>query len=93
MLIIRNTVDEKINFYNIGPNDDGATVKFIAEEVVNHFSPGASIIYGTGNKGWIGDVPYFNYSINKLELLGWQPKLNSEQSIIMAIKEIVNHNK
>ena len=36
-------------------------------------------------RGWLGDVPRFAYSIDKLKSLGWLPKLNSSQAIQKAI--------
>lgn len=89
MFYIRNYCSDRINYFNIGANDDGVSVKFIAEEVVKIVSPNAKIIYGIGNKGWVGDVPKFNYSIDKLLSIGWKPILNSEQSVKKAILQIV----
>jgi UDP-glucose 4-epimerase len=91
MMMIRNNSKDRINYYNIGANDEGATVKFIAEEVVKAFSPEATITYGQGNKGWVGDVPKFTYSVDKLHDLGWEPTMNSAQSLQKAIKQIVEH--
>ena len=85
--IVANS-SEKINYFNIGNIDDGVTVKFIAESVVKFCSPNAKISYGTENRGWVGDVPKFNYSIDKLLNLGWKPNLNSAESVIKAIKQI-----
>ena len=93
MFYIRNYCSDRINYFNIGANDDGVTVKFIAEEVVKIVSPNAKINYGIGNKGWVGDVPKFNYSIDKLLSIGWRPILNSEQSVIKAIRQIVKEQK
>lgn len=90
MFYIRNKCTDRINYFNIGANDDGVTVKFIAEEVVKIVSPNAKINYGIGNKGWIGDVPKFNYSIDKLLSLGWRPILNSHDSVKKAILQIFN---
>ena len=39
------------------------------------------IKYGKSNKGWTGDVPKFNYKINKLKNLGWSPTINSKKAI------------
>lgn len=88
MFFIRNNSFEKVNFFNIGADDDGVSVKFIAECVVSHVAEHASISYGSENRGWIGDVPKFNYSTEKLQSLGWRPKLNSKQAIVKAVQEI-----
>lgn len=91
MLFIRNkSTQDKVEVINIGPSDDGVTVKWIAEQVVSRVSPNARIIFGEGPKGWVGDVPRFTYSTERLRSFGWFPKLNSCQSVSQAIDEIVS---
>ena len=90
MLIVSTKLfDQKLQVFNIGPeNEDGIYVKTIAEEVVALVSPSAEIEFGKGNKGWIGDIPKFQYSIDKIKQLGWSPLLNSHQTVVKAILEI-----
>lgn len=80
----------RVEVVNIGPVDHGVTVSWIAEQVVSYVSPNANIIYGEGNRGWVGDVPKFNYSTKKLQEYGWAPKMSSAEAIQRAIEEIVN---
>jgi len=90
MLLVSNRqINDKVEIINIGPFDKGVTVKWIAEKVVLKVNPSAKIIYGDGNKGWVGDVPKFNYSTEKLKSLGWSPNLGSEEAVKRAINEIV----
>jgi len=84
---------QKALLVNIGPIDDGVTVKWIAEKVVERINPKARIIYGEGSKGWVGDVPKFNYSTEKLKSFGWSPSLSSSESILRAIDEIANQER
>ena len=93
MIFIHDKSKEKLNLFNIGNMDDGVTVKFIAEQVVNHSKNNAKIKYGFGNKGWKGDVPKFRYNVNKLLELGWKPKYSSQEAVIKAIKEIIDQNE
>jgi UDP-glucose 4-epimerase len=88
MLFIRKNAGDKLNYFNIGADDDGVTVRFIAESVVERVAPQAGISFGKGNKGWVGDVPKFAYSIAKLSKLGWRPTLGSSQAIRKAVKQI-----
>lgn len=88
MLYIRNRACDRLNYFNIGGDDDGVTVRFIAEQVVDVVSPSASITYGQGAKGWIGDVPKFRYCVDKVRNLGWRPKLGSVETICRAVREI-----
>jgi UDP-glucose 4-epimerase len=55
-------------------------------------SPGAKIRYTGGDRGWIGDVPKVNYSVEKLKKLGWSPKLSSNKAVDLAVTEIVAEN-
>lgn len=90
MLFIRSNARERLNYFNIGADDEGVTVKFIAETVVARVAPEARIRFGKGNKGWVGDVPKFTYSIAKLSKLGWRPILGSAQAIRKAVDEVAN---
>jgi len=89
MLFIWERNVSGISYFNIGPEDDGATVRFIAETAVRLASPGARICYGAGNKGWVGDVPKFTYSVEKLKHYGWQPSLSSADAVTRALTELV----
>lgn len=88
MLFIRAHANQKVNCFNIGSFDAGATVRFIAEETVRVVAPGAKILYGEGNRGWVGDVPKFRYSVDKLKALGWSPSSDSVETMKRAIREI-----
>jgi UDP-glucose 4-epimerase len=90
MLFIRERARDRLNYYNIGADDEGVTVKFIAEKVVERVSPKARITYGTGNKGWVGDVPRFTYSTAKLSALGWRPRLGSAEAIAKAVAQVAS---
>jgi len=89
MVFIHKEAKKRINIFNIGPSDEGVMVRFIAEQVVKEFSPNASISYGKSNRGWVGDVPEFIYSIDKLQLLGWRPNMNSIEAVCRAVREII----
>lgn len=89
MLLVRGRkISNKIELINIGPLDVGVTVQWIAERVAKRVSSGAEIVYGSGNKGWVGDVPKFNYSTKKLQSFGWAPKLSSADAVVLAVDEI-----
>ncbi|MCE5361500.1 MAG: NAD-dependent epimerase/dehydratase family protein [Acidithiobacillus sp.] len=89
MLFIRDKAPERVAVYNIGSGDDGVTVRFIAEETVRVVAPGASITFGTDNKGWVGDVPRFVYSVDKLKSLGFKSRLGSAEAVRLALRQIV----
>lgn len=78
------------NVFNIGPAGAGATVAFMAESVVARLSPGTPIAYTGGDRGWVGDVPQFRYSTERLARLGWQAKLSSHDAVLRAIDEVAS---
>ncbi len=88
MLFICARAPERLACYHIGAEDEGVTVRFIAEQVVAAVAPAAHISYGQGNRGWVGDVPRFAYSVAKLTKLGWRPKLGSAQAVRKAVAQV-----
>lgn len=90
MLFITDKATDKLNFFNIGTANTATTVRYIGEAVVKRMSPNAKIRYTGGSKGWVGDVPKFNYSIEKLQKLGWSPRLSSTAAVDQAVEEIVS---
>ena len=86
--IVRHAND-RLNYFNIGVvKDHGATVSYIAESACRHAAPGTPIRYTGGDRGWIGDVPQFQYSTAKLDRLGWKAKLQSTEAVDRAVAEI-----
>jgi UDP-glucose 4-epimerase len=85
--IVAHATDRR-NVFNIGPNGAGTSVAFIAERVVARTSPGTLITYKGGDRGWVGDIPRFRYSTERLAHLGWQPGLSSDEAVLRAVDEI-----
>ena len=88
MLFLRDHASDSLNCFNIGPEDEGTTVRAIAEAVVQLAAPATPIRFTGGNKGWVGDVPRFHYSIEKIKQLGWRPKFSSSDAVKQALAEI-----
>lgn len=88
MLFIVERSKKNINLYNIGPDDLGCSVKNIAEETVARVRPGAQIVYGMEPRGWVGDVPKFIYSTDRLKALGWTAQQSSVEAVKQAVDEI-----
>jgi UDP-glucose 4-epimerase len=84
--------NDRLNFFNIGQESSSSTVKHMAELVVKQVSPKAKIRYAGGDRGWVGDVPAFKFSIEKIKRLGWSPKLTSNQALERAVREIAGES-
>ena len=90
MFHLRSTVTGKLNVFNIGAVDEGVTVRNIAEGIVALAAPQAKLEFGTSNKGWVGDVPKFQYSVDKLLATGWKPALDSHGAMKRATREVAH---
>jgi UDP-glucose 4-epimerase len=88
MLFVRDRASDSLNCFNIGPEDEGTTVRAIAEAVVQLAAPATPIRFTGGNKGWVGDVPRFHYSIEKIKQLGWRPNFSSSDAVKRALAEV-----
>ena len=80
----------KISLFNLGPRDDGVTVKFISKETVKYFKKNKKISYQKKKQGWVGDVPFFRYSTKKFQKFAPHIKTYSKPSVEKAVKEIAS---
>lgn len=88
MMFIRISASERVNLFNIGPEDEGTTVAEIAEAVTATAKSKVIIQYTGGDRGWVGDVPRFQYSVKKLDDLGWRSFSSSAQAVRRTIAEV-----
>lgn len=85
LFIWRKQTDE-INYFNIGV-ETRTKVKDIARMVIEEMGLKASIRYTGGSRGWIGDVPEFDYSLDKLHNLGWKARFTSDEAVRISIRK------
>lgn len=88
MLFIAGHANARRNVFNIGPQGDGVSVATLVAKLIERAAPGTPIAYTGGDRGWIGDVPFFRYSTERLRALGWEQSLNSEAAVVRAIDEL-----
>jgi UDP-glucose 4-epimerase len=70
-----------------------SNVRFIAEEVARQMGEATGtvpqVVFGEGNRGWVGDVPYTYLDGRQLEKLGWRADLDSDHAVSRAVLEVV----
>lgn len=88
ILFVFENTDNKINFYNIGV-ESRTKAKDIAKMVIEEMGLGAKISYSGGDRGWVGDVPGFNYNLDKIHSLGWKADISSDEAVRKSIKYIL----
>jgi UDP-glucose 4-epimerase len=85
--------EERVNIFNLAPCDS-LCVKEIAQIVVEEMGlKDVSFHFAGGRGGWKGDVPRVRLSGDALARLGWQPKMNSEEAVRMAVREVLSETK
>jgi len=86
LLFVWQNAKDKLNYYNLGV-EDALTVRRIAEIVVEEMKlPNVKFEFTGGERGWIGDVPKFRYSLEKVHRLGWKAKRTSQDSVRLAVQ-------
>ena len=89
MLYAAGHSDGRYNVFNIG-SEDWVDVKTIADTVVGEMGlPDVRYHFTGGERGWVGDVPKMQLSVDKLKSLGWAPGVGSRESIRMAVRSML----
>ncbi|MGZ3304302.1 MAG: SDR family NAD(P)-dependent oxidoreductase [Asticcacaulis sp.] len=92
ILMIWQKTDKRLNAFNVGA-DTRTTVARIAEIVIEEAPQPAEIVYTGGDRGWIGDVPTFEYDTSAITALGWSPSMTSDEAIRVAARAIWSEAK
>jgi UDP-glucose 4-epimerase len=72
---------EKTNIFNLGVSCQ-TTVDEVASIVIEEMGlSGVKRKYTGGSRGWIGDNPIVELSLNKIKGLGWDTEVSSEEAI------------
>jgi len=79
-----------VNIFNIG-SEDWIDVKSIAEIVTEEMHlPRTKFRFTGGERGWVGDVPKMQLSVEKIKGLRWKPQTGSRESVRIAVKDLLN---
>lgn len=88
ILLVWKKTDEQVNYFNLGV-ESRTTVARMAEMVIEEMKLPAIIRYTGGSRGWVGDVPQFSYSLDKIHNLGWSAKVSSDEAVRKSIQYIL----
>jgi UDP-glucose 4-epimerase len=82
----------RVEVYNLG-SDDRIDVSSIARIVIEGMGLKGVAFRFTGGvdggRGWKGDVKYMLLAVDKIESLGWKPKMNSAEAVTKTVKELL----
>ena len=76
---------KKVNLFNLGV-DDYCTVNDSIGWICEALGVDPKLNYSGGERGWIGDNPFIYLDTQKINQLGWKPKLGIQESILKTIK-------
>ncbi|MBL8992014.1 MAG: NAD-dependent epimerase/dehydratase family protein, partial [Spirochaetia bacterium] len=85
LFIWKNTGD-KLNIFNAGV-ESSTSVTRIAEIVAEEMGlKNVRFKYTGGDRGWVGDVPRFQYDLSRIHQLGWKAEFTSDEALRTAVK-------
>jgi len=78
-----------VNIFNIG-SEDWIDVNSIAEIVAEEMHlPNVKFRFTGGERGWVGDVPKMQLSIDRIKGKRWKPQLGSRESVRLAVRDLL----
>ena len=79
-------IGKGVTLYNVGV-DTATSVTLIAEIVCQKMGlSNVSFEYTGGKGGWKGDVPKFQYDLNKIHTAGWTAKHTSDEAVALTVE-------
>jgi UDP-glucose 4-epimerase len=82
--------NDEMNVFNLGV-ESVTEVTRIAELVVEEMGlEEVRFSYTGGKRGWKGDVPHFQFDINRMKQLGWCPRFSSDEAVRQAIRDLLD---
>ncbi len=88
MQFVVSETNDPMNIYNLGTRS-ATNVTEIAEIVATELAVDPDFTYTGGDRGWRGDVPLMQLSIDKLRSHGWSPSYTSSEAVRAATSDLV----
>ncbi len=81
---------DKVNIFNLGTNEYCEVNNSIGW-ITKHLGVEPELQYTGGERGWIGDNPFIFLATDRIQSLGWKPKLTIEQAIVKTVEFLQNN--
>jgi len=85
ILLAMSKAQDKVSIFNLGVDgycEVNDSIGWICEEL--DLTP--SIKYSGGDRGWIGDNPFIFLDTQRIQSLGWVPKLSIQEGVIKTVQ-------
>lgn len=85
----KNDLPQGITLYNVG-DASASSVTRIAQIVVEKMGlQNVQFCYTGGRGGWKGDVPVFNYNLDKIHAAGWRASMTSDEAVAKTVEAVL----
>ena len=82
-------VPKGITLYNVGVESQTSVTR-IAEIVTEKMGlSGIPFEYTGGRGGWKGDVPVFQYNLDKIHATGWTASMTSDEAVARTVESVI----
>lgn len=85
ILLAMDKASDKVNIFNLGVDgycEVNDSIGWICEEL----GVQPQLEYSGGDRGWIGDNPFIFLDTQKIQALGWRPKLGIREGVIKTVE-------
>ena len=78
-----------VTLYNVGVTTQSSVTR-IAEIVCEKMGlAGIPLEYTGGRGGWKGDVPVFQYNLDKIHATGWRASMTSDEAVTKTVESVI----
>ncbi|HEY4012218.1 MAG TPA: NAD-dependent epimerase/dehydratase family protein [Polyangiaceae bacterium] len=92
MLLAVDRAREPINVFNLG-HTEWIEVKESISVITRTMGVSPELVYGGGERGWIGDSPRILLDTTRIRSLGWAPTMNIEESVVATLRYLMNRGQ
>lgn len=85
MLTALDRSKQKLNIFNLG-TDEYCEVNDSIGWISSELGYAPKIVYGGGDRGWIGDNPFIFLDSSRIRALGWRPKLTIREAVVRTVR-------
>jgi UDP-glucose 4-epimerase len=85
MLLAMDKAEEKVNIFNLGV-DGYCELNDSISWICGELGIQPSLEYTGGDRGWIGDNPFIFLDTQRIQALGWKPKLSIGDGVIKTVQ-------
>jgi UDP-glucose 4-epimerase len=93
MLFLFKKIDVDFDIMNIGPSDEGVSVKELMNIFTKLWPYHIDVSYEQKNTGWRGDVNKYRMDVSKIFKMGFSEEINSKVEVENSISEMIRFLK